>query len=75
MTKEQEKKLEGLRNAKQNYLNTKGTDSIEKKGPAKENFDNLVNASGKCWDEVLSRKGSPEERRQFMEKFKKEITE
>lgn len=70
MNKEQEERLKALQDAKEEYLKTPGIDTIVKEGAAKENFDKLVAASNKCWEEANSQNAESQERKEFMAKFK-----
>lgn len=73
MNNQQEEKLKTLKEKKEEYLATEGIDTLEKKGSAKEKFDQLVDASIECWEEVHSNNATQEDHIEFREKFKEII--
>ncbi|MBQ9651120.1 MAG: hypothetical protein IJV13_02770 [Prevotella sp.] len=73
MTEEQNKVLKELRQAKEEYDATPGINTVSKEGDALKNFKALVDASGKCWDEIQSKDTNPKDKRELFEEFKKTI--
>lgn len=73
MNNQQEEKLKTLKEKKEEYLATEGIDTLEKKGSAKEKFDQLVDASIECWEEAHSNNATQEDHIEFREKFKETI--